>query len=147
MQHTYTQVYTHIHVCMHACSLQVSYSCWLHACASCLGPVCVHMCLYIFLTLSLPNATVVEFTVHCQTRLQSKFKGTVDSCLFLTVIRDANRCSLFQTVMGTYYYRIWRSAQFSVQKWTKEKINVTSLDFAEIKTIKNMSTGMTYRTH
>ena len=23
--------------------------------------------------------TVVEFTVHCQTRLQSKFKGTVDS--------------------------------------------------------------------
>ena len=35
------------------------------------------------LTLSLPNATVVEFTVHCQTRLQSKFTGTVDSCLFL----------------------------------------------------------------
>ena len=30
------------------------------------------------LTLSLQNATVVEFTVHCQTRLQS-FKGTVDS--------------------------------------------------------------------
>ena len=32
------------------------------------------------LTLWLPNATVVEFTVHCQKRLQSKFKGTVDSC-------------------------------------------------------------------
>ena len=47
------------------------------------------------LTLSLPNATVVEFTVHCQTRLQSKFKGTVDGCLILTVIRDANRCSLY----------------------------------------------------
>ena len=30
---------------------------------------------------SLPNA-----------RLQSKLKGTVDSCLFLTVIRDANLC-------------------------------------------------------
>ena len=53
------------------------------------------------LTLSLPNATVVEFTVHCQTRLQSKFKGTVDSCLFLTVIRNATLCSLFQTVKGT----------------------------------------------
>ena len=34
------------------------------------------------LTLSLPNATVVEFTDHCQTRLQSKLKGTVDNCLF-----------------------------------------------------------------
>ena len=53
------------------------------------------------LTLSLPNATVVEFTVHCQTRLQSKFKGTVDSCLFLTDIRDAYHCSLFQNVQGT----------------------------------------------
>ena len=53
------------------------------------------------LTLSLPNATVVEFTVYCQTRLQSKFKGTVDGCLLLTVIRDANLCSLFQNVQGT----------------------------------------------
>ena len=53
------------------------------------------------LTLSLPNATVVEFTLHCQMRLQSKFKDTVDSCLFLTVIRDANLCSLFQNVQGT----------------------------------------------
>ena len=51
--------------------------------------------------LSLPNATVVEFTVHCQTRLKSKVKGTVNSCLFLTVIRDANICSLFQNVQGT----------------------------------------------
>ena len=33
-----------------------------------------------YLTLSLPNATVVEFAVHCL--LQSKFKGTVDICLF-----------------------------------------------------------------
>ena len=48
-----------------------------------------------YLTLSLPNATVVEFTVHCQTRLQSKFKGTVEFCLFLTVIRDATLCSIF----------------------------------------------------
>ena len=54
-----------------------------------------------FLTLSLPNATVVEFTVHCQRRLQSKFTGTVDSCLFLTSIGDANLCSLFQNVKGT----------------------------------------------
>ena len=54
-----------------------------------------------YLTLSLPNATVVEFTVHCQTRLQSKFKGTVDSCLFLTVIRNTTICSLFQNVQGT----------------------------------------------
>ena len=46
-------------------------------------------------TLSLPNVTVVEFTVLCKMRLQSKFKGTVDSCLFLTVIRDANLSSLF----------------------------------------------------
>ena len=53
------------------------------------------------LTLSLPNATVVKFTVHCQTRLQSEFKGTVDSRLFSTVIRDATLCSLFQNVQGT----------------------------------------------
>ena len=33
-------------------------------------------------TFAAKRATVVEFTVHCQTRLQSKFKGTVDSCLF-----------------------------------------------------------------
>ena len=46
-------------------------------------------------------ATVVEFTVHCQTRLQSKFKDTADNCLFLTVIRYANLCSLFQNVQGT----------------------------------------------
>ena len=53
------------------------------------------------LTLLPPNTTVVEFTVHCQTQLQSKFKGTVDSCLFLTVIRDVDLCSLFQNVQGT----------------------------------------------
>ena len=53
------------------------------------------------LTLSLPNATVVEFNVHCQTRLRSKFIGTVDSCLFQTVTRDENLCSLFQNVLGT----------------------------------------------
>ena len=46
-------------------------------------------------------ATVVEFTVHCQTRLQSKFKGMVDSCLFLTIIWDSNLCSIFQIVKGT----------------------------------------------
>ena len=51
---------------------------------------------FVALTLSLPNATVVEFTVQCQTRLQSKFKGTVDSCLFFIVMKDANLCSLFQ---------------------------------------------------
>ena len=50
------------------------------------------------LTLLLPNATVVEFTAHCQRRLQSKCKGTVGSCLFLTVISDTNLCSLFQNV-------------------------------------------------
>ena len=53
------------------------------------------------LALSLPNATVVEFTVHCQTRLQSKFTGTVDSGLFLSVIWDATLCSLSQNVQGT----------------------------------------------
>ena len=52
------------------------------------------------LTLSLPSATAVEFTVHCQTRLQSNLKGTVDSSLFLTVLRNANLCSLFQNVRG-----------------------------------------------
>ena len=40
-----------------------------------------YLALFACLTLSLPNATVVEFTVHCQTRLQSKFKGTVESSL------------------------------------------------------------------
>ena len=58
-------------------------------------------CFTIVLTLSMPNATLVDFTVHCQTQLQSKFKSTVESCLFLTVILDANLCSLFQNVQGT----------------------------------------------
>ena len=53
------------------------------------------------LTLSLPNATAVEFTVHCQTRLQSKCKGTFDRCLFLTVIKGASLCSLSQNVQET----------------------------------------------
>ena len=53
------------------------------------------------LTLSLPNATVVEFTVHCQTRLKSKFTSTVVSGLFLTLIWDATLCSLSQNVQGT----------------------------------------------
>ena len=60
-----------------------------------------HLVQFLHLTLSLPNATVIEFTVHCQTRLQSKFKGTVETCLFLTVIWDVNLCSLFQKVQGT----------------------------------------------
>ena len=54
-----------------------------------------------FNTFAAKHDCIVEFTVHCQTRLKSKFKGTVDSCLFLTVIRDANLCSLFQNVQGT----------------------------------------------
>ena len=53
-----------------------------------------------FLPLSLPNATVVEFTVHCQTRLQS---STVDSCLFLTVIGDANISPYFKMFRGHNY--------------------------------------------
>ena len=52
------------------------------------------------LTLSLPNATVVEITVHGQTRLQSKFKGAFDSCLFLTVIWDANICVFISKCSG-----------------------------------------------
>ena len=55
----------------------------------------------VALTLSLPNATVAEFTVHCQMGLESKFKSTFNSCLFLTVIRDANLCSLFYHVQVT----------------------------------------------
>ena len=77
--------------------------------------------LKILLTLSLPNATVVEFTVHYQTRLLSKFKGTVDRCLFLTVIRDASLYSLFQNVHRTLEYRIWGYKQFSVQEWILQK--------------------------
>ena len=49
----------------------------------------------VSLTLSLPDATVVEFT-----RLQSKFTGTVDSGLLLTVIWDVTLCSLSQNVQG-----------------------------------------------
>ena len=58
---------------------------------------------------SLTNATIVEI------------KGTVDSCLFLTVIRDANLCSLFQNVEGTKIYHIWKYAQFSGQELTLQK--------------------------
>ena len=97
------------------------------------------------LTLSLPNATVVEFTIHCQTRLQSKFKGTVDSCLFnrykeLNCLFFISKCSgdiivLYIEVNAIFCTRM----EFS--------FFVMSLDFAEIKNIENMSMGMAYRTH
>ena len=88
-----------------------------------------------FLTLSLPNATVVEFTVHCQTRLQSRFNGTGDSCLFLTVTKDANLCSLFQNVTGHDNMKTEDYAIFCT-RMNFTKIFVMSLDFAEIKTTK-----------
>ena len=98
------------------------------------------------LTLSLPNATVVEFTVHCQTRLQSKFKGTVDSCL---LNRYNERNSLFfilncsRDIILSYMevYAIF----CTIIEFTK--FFVMSLDFAEIKNIENMSVGMIYRLH
>ena len=96
----------------------------------------------LVLTLLLPNATVVGFTVHCQTQLQSKFKGTVDRCLILTVIRDANLCTLFQNVQS--YMDV--SAIFcTIMDFTK--MFEMPLDFVDIKNIKNMSMGITYRTH
>ena len=92
------------------------------------------------LTLSLPNVTVVKFTVHCQTRLQSKFKVTVDS-----VIRDTNlfisKCSGYIIILNMEVYAIFCTRKEFTKKFAM------SLDFAEIKNIKNMSIRMTYRTH
>ena len=100
------------------------------------------------LTLSLQNATLVEFTVHCpKTRLQSKFKGTVDSCLFLTVIRAANLCSLFQKCSGDIIISEMEVCAIFCTRMDFTKMFVMSLDFAEFKNIENMFMGMTYRTH
>ena len=52
------------------------------------------------LTLSLPNASVVEFAVHCQIYSRN-LKAQLIAVYFLTVIRDANLCFLFQVVQGT----------------------------------------------
>ena len=92
--------------------------------------------------------TEVEFTVHCQTRLQSKFKGTVDSCPFLTIIKDANlwgffilKCSGDIIISYMEYYAIFCT------RIDFRKIFVMSLNFSDVKNNKIMSNGMIYRTH
>ena len=51
------------------------------------------------LTLSLPNATVVEFTVHCQIYSRN-LKAQLIAVYFLTVLRDANLCFYFKLFRG-----------------------------------------------
>ena len=102
----------------------------------------------VILTLSLPNATAVEFTVHCQTRLQSKFISTVDSCLFLTVIRHATLWGFFiSKCSGDIIISYMEVFAIFCIRIDFTKMFVMSLDFAEIKNIIHMSMGMTYRTY
>ena len=79
-------------------------------------------CLFLSgrLTLSLPKVTVVELAVHCQTLLQSQFKGTVDRCLFLTVIRGANLLFFISKCSGDIIIS-YLETQFSVQEWMLPK--------------------------
>ena len=90
------------------------------------------------LTLSLPYATVVELTVHCQTRLWSKFKGTYDSCLFLTVIRDANLCSLFCKCLGDILISYMEVNSIFCTRIDLTRIFVMSLDFPDQKQRKHV---------
>ena len=99
------------------------------------------------LTLSLPNATVVEFTVHCQTRIQSKFKFTVDICLFLTVIRDANLCFNFNMFKGHNNIVCRSKDTIFCTRMDFTKMFVMSLEFGGVKNNENMSKGKTYRMH
>ena len=92
----------------------------------------------------MPNATVVEITVHCQTRLQSKFKGTDvsfnrykgrNSLFFIS------KCSGDIIISYMEVYAIYCSIiDFA-------KMFVMSLDFAEINNIENIFMGMAYRMH
>ena len=87
--------------------------------------------------------TVVEFTVHCQTSLPSKVKGKNDSCLFLTVIRDATLYSFISKCSGDII--ILYAIFCTIMDFTN--MFVMSLDFSDVKNNKNMSKGMTYRTN
>ena len=88
--------------------------------------------------------TVVEFTVHCQTRLRLKarliasyfnrYKGRI-SLFFIS------KCSEDKIIS---YMEIY--AMFCTRMDFTE-MSVMSLDFAEMKKNENMSVGMTYRTH
>ena len=85
------------------------------------------------LTLLLPNATLVEFTFHCQTRLQSKFEGTVDSCLFLTIIR-AQKFVLYFKCSGDIIISYMEDYAIFCTRMDFTKMFVISLDFTDIKT-------------
>ena len=98
------------------------------------------------LTHSLPNATVVEITVHCQTRLQSKFKGTVDSCFF-NRYRGRKYFFFISKFSGDIIISYMKVDAIFCTRIDFTSMLVMSLDFAEIKNIENMSMGMTYRTH
>ena len=98
------------------------------------------------LTLSLPNATVVEITVHCQTQLQSKFIDTIDSCQILTVVRE-KRFVLYYKMLRQHNNIVYGGLRNFCTRMEFTKKIVMSLDFAEIENNENMSKGMTYRTH
>ena len=96
------------------------------------------------LRFSLPNVTVIKFTVHYQTQLQSKFKGTFDSCLFPTVLR---------TQIFVLYYKMFRGHNNIVNGRLRNflyknglyKTVCNSIRFCKRQNIENMSKGMTYR--
>ena len=100
-----------------------------------------HIC--CSLTLSLPNATVVEFTVHRQAQLQSKliavyfngYKGRNSLFFFIS------KCS------GDIMISYMEAYAIFCTRMDFQKMFVMSSDFAEIKNIENMSMVMTYRTH
>ena len=74
------------------------------------------------------------------------YKGTVDSCLFLTVIRDAI-LSFISKCSGDIMISYMEAYALFCTRMDFQKMFVMSSDFAEFKNIENMSMGMTYRTH
>ena len=101
----------------------------------------------IILTLSLPNATVVEFTVYCQTATAVEI---LRHTWYLTVFnRYKGRNSLFfiSKCSGDILISYMEVLVIFCTKTDFTNIFANSLDLAEIKNMENMSVGMTYRTH
>ena len=101
------------------------------------------------LTPSLPNATVlvVELTVHCQTRLRLKFKGTVDSCLFFDRYKGRKSLFFISKCSSDIILSYMEDLRNFLYKNGLYKNVFMSLDFADVKTMKICPRGMTYRTH
>ena len=98
------------------------------------------------LTLSLPNATLVEFTVHCQTRDYSRnLKAQLLS--ILNSYKGRNSLFCISKCSGDIIISYLQVNAIFCTRMDFTNMFVRSLDFVESINIENMSMGMTYRAY